>query len=90
MREETDPLVGIFLGRDIDWQLDASCSGTDGETFFPNKGESTKDAKRICRGCMVRADCLEYALDLGEKFGVWGGQSERERRRLTKVFGAAA
>lgn len=84
MYEETDPIVAVFYGRDIDWQIDAACNGTDTEAFFPNKGESTSDAKRICRRCPVRAECLEYALDMAERFGVWGNCSERERRRLLK------
>ena len=47
-------------------------------------GASTKEAKEVCRGCVVREDCLEYALVQGEKFGIWGGMSERERRRLRR------
>ena len=86
MLQETDPLVGIFLGRDIEWQRDAACAGTDVETFYPDKGESPQPAKRICRTCEVRAECLEYALELGERFGVWGMATERERRRLSKLL----
>lgn len=79
-----DYLVGIAFGRDLDWQMDARCAGTDTDTFYPEKGGSTKEAKRICHGCVVRAECLEYALDLADRFGIWGGCSERERRRLLK------
>ena len=50
--------------------------------FFPDKGESARPAKRVCAGCEVRAECLQEALDRGERFGVWGGLSERERRAL--------
>ena len=50
----------------------------------PHLGASTKEAKEVCRGCVVREDCLEYALSHGEKFGIWGGMSERERRRLRR------
>lgn len=82
----SDRLVGIAYGRDLDWQMDARCAGTDVETFYPEKGGSAKPAKRICSGCDVRADCLEFALDLDEKFGVWGGRSERERRRLQRAL----
>ena len=46
---------------------------------------STREAKEVCRGCVVREDCLEYALANGEKFGIWGGMSERERRRLRRA-----
>jgi WhiB family redox-sensing transcriptional regulator len=62
----------------------ASCQGVDPDLFYPERGESTKQAKAVCRGCEVREDCLEYALVNGEKFGIWGGLSERERRRLRR------
>ena len=63
------------------WQSDALCAQTDPEAFFPEKGGSTRDAKRICSGCPVRDECLQYALEHDERFGIWGGLSERERRR---------
>ena len=66
------------------WQEDALCAQTDPEAFFPEKGGSTRDAKRICAQCTVRAECLEYALKNDERFGIWGGLSERERRRLRR------
>lgn len=78
--------------RDIDateektlaWQTDALCSQTDPEAFFPEKGGSTRDAKRICTSCDVKSECLEYALQNDERFGIWGGLSERERRKLKR------
>lgn len=63
----------------------ALCAQVDPELFFPEKGGSTREAKRICRRCPIRDACLEYALVNGERFGIWGGQSERERRRLGAV-----
>lgn len=66
------------------WQSDALCAQTDPEAFFPEKGGSTRDAKRICASCEVKAECLEYALQNDERFGIWGGLSERERRKLRK------
>ena len=66
------------------WQADALCAQTDPEAFFPEKGGSTRDAKRICTSCEVKAQCLEYALENDERFGIWGGLSERERRKLRK------
>ncbi|MCR8670415.1 WhiB family transcriptional regulator [Agrococcus sp. HG114] len=76
-------------GADVDsalaWQADALCAETDPEAFFPEKGGSTRDAKRICESCEVRAECLEYALQNDERFGIWGGLSERERRKLRKL-----
>ncbi|RBY77816.1 WhiB family transcriptional regulator [Geodermatophilus sp. TF02-6] len=66
------------------WQERALCAETDPEAFFPEKGGSTREAKKICTGCEVRAECLEYALANDERFGIWGGLSERERRRLRR------
>jgi WhiB family redox-sensing transcriptional regulator len=66
------------------WQDRALCAQTDPEAFFPEKGGSTREAKRICSGCEVKAECLEYALHNDERFGIWGGLSERERRRLKR------
>ena len=69
---------------DDQWQDRALCAQTDPEAFFPEKGGSTREAKRICLGCEVRDVCLEYALAHDERFGIWGGLSERERRRLKR------
>ncbi|MDQ0279209.1 WhiB family redox-sensing transcriptional regulator [Arthrobacter silviterrae] len=69
---------------ELGWQTDALCAQTDPEAFFPEKGGSTRDAKKVCGGCNVRSQCLEYALANDERFGIWGGLSERERRRLRK------
>lgn len=69
---------------DDQWQENALCAQTDPEAFFPEKGGSTREAKRICMGCEVRDKCLEYALANDERFGIWGGLSERERRRLKR------
>jgi WhiB family redox-sensing transcriptional regulator len=66
------------------WQADALCAQTDPESFFPEKGGSTRDAKKICTSCEVRGECLEYALSNDERFGIWGGLSERERRKLRR------
>jgi WhiB family redox-sensing transcriptional regulator len=58
--------------------------GVDPELFFPDRGASTREAKAVCRGCVVREDCLEHALANAERFGIWGGKSERERRLLRR------
>jgi WhiB family redox-sensing transcriptional regulator len=72
------------------WQDLALCAETDPEAFFPEKGGSTREAKRVCRSCDVRAECLEYALENDERFGIWGGLSERERRRVSLPAGLPA
>jgi WhiB family transcriptional regulator, redox-sensing transcriptional regulator len=88
--DPTGAAVGAFgdpdEGQEPDWQERALCAQTDPEAFFPEKGGSTREAKRICSGCEVRAECLEYALAHDERFGIWGGLSERERRRLRRAI----
>jgi WhiB family transcriptional regulator, redox-sensing transcriptional regulator len=69
---------------DMVWQDLALCRETDPDAFFPEKGGATREAKRICSRCEVRGECLEYALAHDERFGIWGGLSERERRRLKR------
>ncbi|WP_420445811.1 WhiB family transcriptional regulator [Candidatus Poriferisodalis sp.] len=66
------------------WWDQANCLGVDPDLFFPERGASTREAKAVCRGCIVSDDCLEYALQNSEKFGIWGGMSERERRRVRR------
>jgi WhiB family redox-sensing transcriptional regulator len=83
--EEFGMLADLFDDtEEQEWQERALCAQTDPEAFFPEKGGSTREAKRICQGCEVRSECLEYALAHDERFGIWGGLSERERRKLKK------
>ena len=72
------------------WQDDANCKGANADLFFPERGASTRAAKAICRACNVREECLEFAITTGEKFGIWGGMSERERRRVRRERQIAA
>ena len=88
--ERLAPVLPLFGDMFIDdsllsWQDRALCAQTDPEAFFPEKGGSTREAKRVCGGCEVRSECLDYALSNDERFGIWGGLSERERRRLKKA-----
>ena len=85
---ETARQLARLAAQPGDWQDRALCAQTDPEIFFPDKGESTTAAKRVCVGCEVRAECLQEALDRGERFGVWGGLSERERRDLAARLAA--
>ncbi|MDA8287731.1 MAG: WhiB family transcriptional regulator [Actinomycetota bacterium] len=83
---EFTALLGQSLGgAERSWQSRANCMGVDPELFFPERGSSTREAKEVCRGCVVQADCLEFAIANGEKFGIWGGMSERERRRVRRA-----
>jgi WhiB family redox-sensing transcriptional regulator len=67
------------------WQERGLCAQTDPEAFYPEMGGSPKNAKKVCLGCDVRGECLQYALANDERFGVWGGLSERERHKLKKT-----
>lgn len=77
-------LASAVSADELSWQEQALCAQTDPEAFFPEKGGSTREAKKVCMGCEVQKECLDYALDNDERFGVWGGLSERERRKLKK------
>ena len=66
------------------WMQDALCAETDPEAFFPPKGGSSVEAKKVCASCDVRPDCLAYAIRTGQKAGIWGGLSERERKKLQR------
>ncbi|SDQ09463.1 WhiB family transcriptional regulator [Quadrisphaera sp. DSM 44207] len=97
MSTDTGQLSAISLGiprprtepaergtEQVSWQERALCAQTDPEAFFPEKGGSTREAKRVCLSCEVRVECLEFALENDERFGIWGGLSERERRRVKR------
>jgi WhiB family transcriptional regulator, redox-sensing transcriptional regulator len=80
----TPPPTDSFLV-DLDerpWAAYASCRNADPDLFFPAEGEDAEAALKICRGCPVRPECLEWALDTRVRYGVWGGTTERDRRRL--------
>jgi WhiB family redox-sensing transcriptional regulator len=66
------------------WRQYARCLGVDPELFYPTSDEAAEDAKAICRVCPVREPCLEHAITAREKQGVWGGLTERERRRMIR------
>ncbi|MGH9117242.1 MAG: WhiB family transcriptional regulator [Acidimicrobiales bacterium] len=73
------------VGLDLAWMDLANCLGCDPDLFFPELGEPSAAAKAVCGGCVVRRECLEFALVTGQKHGIWGGTSERERRRLRRA-----
>ena len=77
-------LIEALAEGDLSWQDYANCRGADADLFFPERGASTRKAKAICAACDVRQECLDYAITSGEKFGIWGGMSERERRRVRR------
>jgi WhiB family redox-sensing transcriptional regulator len=66
------------------WMLHARCRGAQPTEFFPSDGMGVEAAQRVCADCPVRVECLEYALAHRIEHGVWGGASERERRRILR------
>jgi WhiB family redox-sensing transcriptional regulator len=66
------------------WRSLGACQGLDPAIFFPDSEEDADEAKSICDECSVRISCLEHALASREKDGVWGGATEKERRRLIR------
>ncbi len=66
------------------WRQSAACRGIDPAIFYPPSDEEAEEAKAICNQCAVRKPCLEYALTNRERDGVWGGATERERRRMIR------
>jgi WhiB family redox-sensing transcriptional regulator len=67
-----------------DWIDKGLCRGADPDLFYPERGESTREAKSVCAICPVKRECLEYGVSNVEKFGIWGGASERERRAIRR------
>jgi WhiB family transcriptional regulator, redox-sensing transcriptional regulator len=66
------------------WRQRAACRGVDPGIFYPVSDEDAEEAKAICMSCQVRQSCLEYSLATREREGVWGGLTERERRRIVR------
>lgn len=88
MTIELAELPGTDPRRSVDWQARARCTETDPELFFPERGGDTaEDAKRFCRMCEVRRDCLTYALARPGTDGIWGGTSFRQRQRIRAAAG---
>lgn len=61
-----------------------SCAESDPDAWFPEKGDSPRLAKLICLSCPIRSECLEWAMRTDDRFGVWGGMTAQERRKLRK------
>lgn len=68
----------------LSWRQSAACRGVDPEIFYPASEEEAEVAKTVCAACPVREACLEFALASRERDGVWGGATERDRRRLLR------
>lgn len=76
----------IALAEPRRWAVRALCAGSPADLWFPPRGAKfTRALRQVCRGCPVRADCVGYAMSIHETtFGVWGGTSTKDRRRLLR------
>lgn len=80
------PVIAVSEVGDLQWQDFGNCRGVDPDLFFPRRGEMVEinRALEVCGGCEVKVECLEFALTNNEKFGIWGGVSERGRRQIKR------
>jgi len=85
MHIDTITAITPITPADLAWQEEALCAQTGADFFFPEPGSSVREAKRICGLCPIRSACLDYALDHDERFGVWGGLSEKERLEIRRT-----
>lgn len=69
---------------ELEWRMLGACRGLDAGLFYPDNDEEAEIAKQVCAQCGVRQVCLDFALTKREKVGIWGGATERERRRLLR------
>lgn len=87
MADEFD-MIALAIGSPITderpWAVFAACKDKDPDTFFPLTPEAERTAIRICQGCSVQMECLEFALETNARFGIWGGQTEKQRKVLLR------
>jgi WhiB family redox-sensing transcriptional regulator len=74
----------VIQQMNLSWRLSAACRGVDPEIFYPTSEEEADVAKTVCSRCAVREACLEFALASRERDGVWGGATEKDRRRMLR------
>ncbi len=84
MSNQLDSEKAISVKMGTSWMGLARCRDVDPQVFFPNDGPGVEAARRYCAECLVRRSCLEYALENHIQHGIWGGTSERGRRRLAR------
>lgn len=79
-----EPRLAVPTTDERPWAAFAVCRDRDPDAFFPLTPEGERDAIRVCQGCPVQMDCLEFALEAKVRFGVWGGVTEKQRRTLER------
>lgn len=84
LTRSTIPLEPTAIFDGDEWMQSGNCRHIDPDTFFPSDGQGVIEAQKVCEGCPAQAPCLEYALLHRIEHGVWGGASERQRRRILR------
>ncbi len=79
-----EPALAAPITDERPWAAFATCRDRDPDTFFPATSDGEREAVRVCSGCPVQIDCLEFALEAKIRFGVWGGMTEKQRRSLQR------
>ena len=77
-------IIAVPITEERPWVVFGACREADSDFFFPTSREEERQAIAICATCPVRVQCLEYSLEARERFGIWGGMTEKQRRRLLK------
>ena len=81
-------LAALASDEPRNWMDLGACQEVDGDVFYPEKGDSNRAAKKVCSGCFVRSQCLEYALATNQQWGIWGGVSARQRWHMSRAAAA--
>ena len=82
LADSVSRMLAVPISDERPWVVFGACRDADPDLFFPiSRGDIAK-ALSICASCPVKPECLEYSLEAGERFGVWGGLGEKERRKL--------
>ncbi len=79
-----DPALAVPITEERPWAVFAACKDRDPDVFFATNPSEEREAIRVCNGCAVRVDCLEFALEARVRFGIWGGLTEKQRRSLAR------
>lgn len=78
-------MLDVPINEERPWMVFSACRDQDPDIFFPQSQEATDHAIAICNSCPVKLDCLEYSLEARERFGIWGGTTEKQRRQLLRL-----
>ncbi len=82
--DDMDPALAVPITEERPWAVFAACKDRDPDVFFATNTGEEREAIRVCNGCAVRVDCLEFALEARVRFGIWGGLTEKQRRSLAR------